>query len=108
MGRPCGEIAFAMSQCHADARGLGGKCVCVVPCHCGSAKHAGVNARPRGVSLVSGVIGPTRVSHDTVPQECPTRVPYKSVLQECPTRAYYKSDPQQCPTRVSHKSLLQE
>ena len=28
MGRPCGEITSAMSRCHADLRGLGGKYVC--------------------------------------------------------------------------------
>ena len=33
---PCGEITFVMSQCHADLRGLGGKCVCVAPCHWGA------------------------------------------------------------------------
>ena len=39
---------FVMSQCHADLRGLGGKCVCVEreTCWC-----------KRGVSLVSGMIG---------------------------------------------------
>ena len=34
MGRPCGEIRSVMLlQCHVDLRGLGGKCVCVAPCH---------------------------------------------------------------------------
>ena len=31
--RRCGEITSVMSLCHADLRGLGGKCVCVAPCH---------------------------------------------------------------------------
>ena len=35
-GRPCGEITFVMSQCHADLHSLGGKCVCVAPCHWGA------------------------------------------------------------------------
>ena len=30
-GGPCGEIRCVM--CHWDLRGLGGKCVCVAPCH---------------------------------------------------------------------------
>ena len=47
-GGPCGQSTFAMSQCHWDLRGLGGKCVCLrgaVPL--GSAKHAGINAACR-------------------------------------------------------------
>ena len=35
-GGPRGEITFAMSQRHANLRGLGGKRVCVVPCHWGA------------------------------------------------------------------------
>ena len=33
-GRQCGEITFVMSQCHADLRGLGGKCVAGVNVAC--------------------------------------------------------------------------
>ena len=51
---------------------------------------------------------PTRVSQKSVPQECPTGVSHKSVAEECPTRVSYKSVLQECPTRVSHKSVLQE
>ena len=36
VGRPRSEISSVMSQCHADLRGLGGKCVCVAPCHWGA------------------------------------------------------------------------
>ena len=36
MDRPCGQSTFVMSQCHWDLRGLGGKCVCVAPCHWGA------------------------------------------------------------------------
>ena len=50
----------------------------------------------------------TRVSRQSVLQECPKRVSRKSVPQECPTRVSYKSVPQECPTRVTHKSVLQE
>ena len=32
---PCGEVTSVMSLCHADWRGLGGKCVCVSPRHGG-------------------------------------------------------------------------
>ena len=52
-GGPCGEITCVMSQCHWDVRGLGGKCVCVAPCHW----ERKTCWRKRGVSLVSGIIG---------------------------------------------------
>ena len=47
----------------------------------------------------------TRVSHETVPQECPERVSHKGALKErptreCRTRVPYKSVPQECPTSV--------
>ena len=35
-GGPCGQSTFVTSQCHWDLRGLGGKCVCVAPCHWGA------------------------------------------------------------------------
>ena len=35
-GQTVWRITFVMSQCHADLRGLGGKCVCVAPCHWGA------------------------------------------------------------------------
>ena len=36
VGRPCGDATCVMSQCDWDLRGLGGKCVCAVPCHWGA------------------------------------------------------------------------
>ena len=46
-GQTAWRITFVMSQRHADLRALGGKCVCVAPCHWGALKHAGVNAACR-------------------------------------------------------------
>ena len=34
-GTPCGQMTFVMSLRHAVLRGLGGKCACVSPGHCG-------------------------------------------------------------------------
>ena len=88
-GGPCGEITFVMSQCHADLRGLGGKCVCDAPCHWGAR---------------SMLVQTRRVAGER--QERPTRVSQKSVAEECPVRVAHKSVLQECPTRVSHKSVL--
>ena len=53
----CPEIASVMlprhADCHADLRGLGGKCVCVAPCHWGAQNML----CKRSVSLVSLMIG---------------------------------------------------